>query len=399
MGSLPRILTVDPTGTIPQIVRGAVDLMDRLVIQVDTPGGDEAIDEVKRGGYDLVISAWEPTRDQSMKGWELAAKVKMESEGTGIIIVADENDPEMDQEFRDNSPFVYMQRPMNPPQFIRVLEAGLDGNDLKEAMLAAESGGGGGGLGLSDMGPVPPINIDLSQRTLDSLLTDLGAMAIILSSRDGEVLLEVGAVGYLDRVALTQAILPSMQSNISMKEIVGGQASALQFYDGADYDVFVLSVGLHHVMAIAFDGEGGSRQFGGVNRYGRRAAEDLIASLGASAWMIEKPRQEEVRRKSELRQVAPARPQEEEEDENFELEPAGPFGSEEEPDMILPEMESIDDDDFDLDDLFGGADGGGDMEMSLFDDLEALEDIANNEAGGRKGTMTMDQARELGLIE
>jgi hypothetical protein len=70
MGSLPRILTVDPTGTIPQIVRGAVDLMDRLVIQVDTPGGDEAIDEVKRGGYDLVISAWEPTRDQSMKGWE-----------------------------------------------------------------------------------------------------------------------------------------------------------------------------------------------------------------------------------------------------------------------------------------------------------------------------------------
>ncbi len=400
MGSLPRILTVDPTGTIPQIVRGAVDLMDRLVIQVDTPGGDEAIEEVKRGGYDLVISAWEPTRDQSMKGWELAAKVKMESEGTGIIIVADENDPEMDQEFRDNSPFVYLQRPMNPPQFIRVLEAGLDGNDLKEALLASVSGGGGGGGGLSmmNMGPVPPINLDLCQRTLDSLLTDLGSMAIILSSRDGEVLLEVGAVGYLDRVALTQAILPSMQSNISMKEIVGGHASALQFYDGADYDVFVLSVGLHHVMAIAFDGEGGSRQFGGVNRYGRRAAEDLIASLGASAWMIEKPQQEEVRRKSELRQVAPVRKQEEEED--LILDTAS-FGESEEPEMILPEMDSIDDDDFDLDDLFGGSGGaeGGDMDMSLFDDLEALEDIANAEASGRKGTMTMDQARELGLIE
>jgi hypothetical protein len=86
---------------------------------------------------------------------------------------------------------------------------------------------------LAIWGPVPPINLDLSQRTLDALLTDLGAMAIILSARDGEVLLEVGAVGYLDRVALTQAILPSMQSNINMKDIVGGQASALQFYDGA----------------------------------------------------------------------------------------------------------------------------------------------------------------------
>jgi hypothetical protein len=164
-----------------------------------------------------------------------------------------------------------------------------------------------------------------------------------------------------------------------------------------DYDVFVLSVGLHHVMAIAFDGEGGSRQFGGVNRYGRRSAEDLIASLGASAWMIEKPRQEEVRRKSELRQVAPTRPQEED-DEILELDTATFGGEEDEPDMIVPEMESIDEDDFDLDDLFGGGDGG-DLDMGLFDDLEALQDIADNEAGGRKGTMTMDQARELGLIE
>jgi len=398
MGSLPRILTVDPTGMIPQIVRGAVDLMDRLVIQVDTPGGDEAIEEVSRGGYDLVISAWEPTRDRSMKGWELAAKIKLESPDTGIIIVADENDPEMDQDFRDNSPFAYMQRPMDPPKFIRVLEAGIDGKDVKEALTTTTGGGDSGGLAIMDMGNVPPINLDLAQSTLDTLLTDLGAMAIILSSREGEVLLEVGAVGYLDRVALTQAILPAMQTNVNMKDIVGGNASALQFYDGVDYDVFVLSVGLHHCMAIAFDGEGGARQFGGVNRYGRRSAEDLIASLGAAAWMIEKPRQDEVRRKSELRQVAPA--PEPEEEEIIELETAVFDDDEEEPDMIVAEMDAIDDEEFDLDALFGGADSAADGgDMSLFDDLEALEDLANTEAGGRKGTMTMDQARELGLIE
>lgn len=395
MGSLPRILTVDPTGTIPQIVRGAVDLMDRLVIQVDTPGGDEAIEEVTRGGYDLVISAWEPTRDRSMKGWELAAKVKQESPDTSIIIVADENDPEMDQETLDDSPFVYLQRPMNPQQFLRVLNAGLDGKDLKEALIA--SGSHGSSVTLDDMGPVPPINVDHSQTTLETLLTDLGAMAIILSSRIGEVLLEVGAVGYLDRVSLTEAILPTMKANINMKDIVGGNASALQFYDGADYDVFVLSVGLHHVMAIVFDGEGGSRQFGGVNRYGRRAAEDLIAGLGAAAWIVQKPQAEEVRRKSELRQVAPAPVAEPEE----ELVPGGGFGSdEEEPASVIEQMDAIDDDEFDLDDLFGGdsSDGGG-MEMSVFDDLEALEGLANDDASAPKGTMTMDQARELGLIE
>ena len=396
MGSLPRILTVDPTGTIPQIVRGAIDLMDRLVIQVDTPGGDEAIEEVKRGGYDLVISAWEPTRDHSMKGWELAAKVKMESSETGIIIVADENDPEMDEQTQEDSPFVYLQRPMNPPKFIRVLEAGLDGSDLKEALVAAVSGGGDG-LTLNDMGPVPPLNIDHSQATIETLLTDLGAMAIILSSREGEVLLEAGAVGYLDRALLTQAILPSMQTNIVMKDIVGGNASALQFYDGADYDIFVLSVGLHHVMAIAFDGEGGARQFGGVNRYGRRAAEDLIAGLGASAWIIQKP-QKEVRRKSEL-QKAPAPPPVDEPE--IILDKSSDFGEEEEPQSVMPHLEAIDEDEFDLDQLFGGnlATEGGDMDMSMFDDLDALDDLMRDDTSAPKGTMTMDQARELGLIE
>lgn len=394
MGSLPRILTVDPTGTIPQIVRGAIDLMDRLVIQVDTPGGDEAIEEVTRGGYDLVISAWEPTRDQSMKGWELAAKVKQESPETGIIIVADDNDPEMDQETLDDSPFVYLQRPMDPQQFLRVLNAGLDKKDLVEALTAAVSGGGGGSS-LDDMGPVPEINADHSQTTLETLLTDLGAMAIILSARTGDVILEVGAVGYLDRVSLTHAILPTMKSNINMKDIVGGNASALQFYDGTDYDVFVLSVGLHHVMAIVFDGDGGSRQFGGVNRYGRRAAEDLIAGLGAAAWIIQKPQTEEVRRKSDLRKAVPTTTPEA--DEELILEAAS-FGEEEEPASVIEQMDAIDDEDFDLDDLFGD-DEGGDMEMSLFDDLEALEGLANDDSSAPKGTMTMDQARELGLIE
>lgn len=393
MGSLPRILTVDPTGTIPQIVRGAVDLMDRLVIQVDTPGGDEAIEEVARGGYDLVISAWEPTRDHSMKGWELAAKIKRDSSETGIIIVADENDPEMDQETQDDSPFVYLQRPMEPQQFIRVLEAGLDGNNLKEALFAAESSGGGT---IVDMGPVPDINMDLSQTTLNTLLTDLGAMAIVLSSRTGEVLLEVGAVGYLDRTNLTQAILPTMRANINMKDIVGGNSSALQFYDGADYDVFVLSVGLHHFMAIVFDGEGGSRQFGGVNRYGRRAAEDLIAGLGAAAWIIHKPQEQKVRRKSEeLGRVAP-KPQ----DDEVIIKP-DPIFEEEEPEPVIEQMEAISEDEFDIDDLFGGnlSMEGGDMEMNPFDDLEALEGLANDDGSAPKGMMTMDQARELGLIE
>ena len=68
----------------------------------------------------------------------------------------------------------------------------------------------------------------------------------------GEVLLEDGATGYLDREQLTKALLPTVASTIEMSSLVGGQPQAIHFYDGNDKDVFVLSVGLHHFLCIVF---------------------------------------------------------------------------------------------------------------------------------------------------
>jgi hypothetical protein len=114
-------------------------------------------------------------------------------------------------------------------------------------------------------------------------------MAVVLASRTSDVLLERGAVGYLDRERLTRALLPMVATSVDMSGLVGGRASTLQFYDGDNYDVFVLSVGLHHFLCLIFDGQAGNRQFGAVNRFGRRAAEDLVALLGAAAYTIQKP--------------------------------------------------------------------------------------------------------------
>jgi hypothetical protein len=141
----------------------------------------------------------------------------------------------------------------------------------------------------ADFGPVPSLDLAVAQTILDKLLSDLGAMALILSSRAGEVLLGRGAVGYMDNERLSKALLPLVPLNVEFKDLVGGQASSLQFYDGDTYDVFVLSVGLHYFLSVVFDGQVGARQLGAVTRYGRRAAEDMIALLGANAWMIQQP--------------------------------------------------------------------------------------------------------------
>ncbi len=389
MASMPRIITVDPTWTISRIVDSAMNLMDQSIIKVDVPSASDALEELSRG-CNLVVCAFE--LDENMKGFEFALRVKRDSPDTSVIILGDMDDPdELDEETTNESPFVYMSRPLDTQKFMRVLKAGL--NSHEEMISAIREPVGGARIEAADMGPVPALDIDAAQNIVDSLLTDLGSMAIILSTRTGEVILERGAVGYIDREALTQALLPIMMTNISVKDLVGGQVNTVQFYDGEDYDIFVLSVGLHHFMSVMFDGQQGSRQFGLVNRFGRRAVEDMIALLGANAFFIQPPAQAEP--KPEPRRSKPKRQTSEE--EAVTLEPAHIVSDEAEPEEAEPALQLDPIEDLDADALFSMDIGDLNVADDLFDP-EKLEEMAKDSSGQNKN-ISWDDAEKLGLLK
>jgi hypothetical protein len=236
---------------------------------------------------------------------------------------------------------------------------------------------------------VPPIDTKVALRIIDSLLTDVGAMAVILASRTGQVLIERGAVGYLDREQLTGLLLPMVTTTIEMGKLVGGHASALQFYDGENYDIFVLSVGLHHFMCLVFDGQIGVRQFGAVNRFGRRAAEDLIALLGANAFIIEyitppAPRENEAGMTADEEPLEPAavRAEEWEQTEMPEPEP-----------IRLDPIETLDLSLFDPKQLASLDEN----EAEALFDPDTLAQIAS-ETRRDRGPLSYDEARQLGIV-
>jgi len=387
MPSLPRIITVDPTWTIARIVRSAMDLMDRAVIQVDVPGGTEALEEIGRGGTQLVVTALDIGDD--MKGFELALRIKQTAPETGVIILADIDDPEaLDEETASSSPFVYMHRPVDIQRFLNVIMAGLSGEDLTAALVSPPPS-----VAVVDRGPVPQIDRNKAQQTLDTLLHDVGGMAVVLADRTGEVLLERGAVGFLNRVQLTTALLPTVTTTIDMGEVIGGQPNALQFFDGEDKDVFVFSVGLHHFLCVIFDGQAGARQFGIVNRYGRKAAEDLIALLGANAFIIEKARPE-VKEEA----AAPARPAKKGKratQEKEKLEPVieRPVVAVPQPEpLVLEPIANLDVD------IFSRL---AELDESQADDLfdpDKLAEIAEQQSRRKGGPISQDEAEELGII-
>jgi len=393
MAGLAHVVTVDPTGTTARLVRAALEITGQVVVQIDVRSADDALDEMQRTGCELLVT---PLRlSEHLHGIDLAAAVKEAYPDAAVIVLGDADDPaELDAEMHTGASFTYLRRSVDGVQFMRALAVGLGAPDRAgEGELAPNYVPRPAFIDL-DLGPIPPLDMKVAERVIDSLLVDVGAMAIVVANRAGAILLERGAVGYLDRELLTSALLPTVKSTVEMGQLIGGQPAALQFYDGETYDVFVLSIGFHHFMCLVFDGQAGSRQFGAVNRFGRRAAEDLIALLGIFAFTItpsvapEAPPTPFVPEPDVAE--TPVEPLIERADAWAQAEPEAL--PELEPIMLEP-LEELDINLFD-DTLIA------DLDAAAADDLfdpDKLAEIAN-ETRRERGPLSYDEARELGII-
>jgi DNA-binding response OmpR family regulator len=398
MASLPRIITVDPSGNIKQQISAATDLMDRFVAQIDVPSANYALEEmeIQKGKINAVIAAWEA--GDGMQGWALAGKLRLIDPNVAIILLGDYNDTALDEEMLEQSPFIYLKRPFDIPQFIRVLEAALDGKDMREALASKKSTTTTAAVE-QDWGPVPTIDVAKAEVIIQGVVSDLNPISAMLSTRNGEVLVARGSTEHLDIDEMSQYVRKSVLSNLELRPLIGNNSQAMVFYDGDEYDIFVLSVGLHHFITIIFSGKDGVRQLGAVSRFGRRRAEDLIGLLGLNAWMLQQPivveaEQPEVVRKSKARSAT----------QEIELVPelaraaiGGDIGGakdEAEPESVMPHLEAIAEDDFDPDALFAS-----DFDENAADDLfslDVLEDMTVDE--GKKGTLDWETATKLGLL-
>lgn len=393
MTPLPRIITVDATRALARIVRSVLDLTDRTAVQIDVPSLSHALEEARRGECRVLIAV--VSMDDEMNGFDLTEQMRQINPATAIILLDDPDVTDAVPPAGDPRAlgFVYIPRPVEIHHFMRVLIAALDGRDIFAAHEPSVTQGGE--TGLASLGEPPRIDAAVARTVCERLMTDVNPKTVVLHDRAGHVLMESGAVGFIDRARLTEALLPTVLATVEMGKLVGGKITTLSIYDGDEYDVFVLSVGLHHFLSIVFDGQSGSRQIGGVSRYGRRAAEDLTTLLGGAAYQLELPAAplppEEVRRPArkprettEVEPVLLARAE--------DLIPAAPPPPVPESVKLEP-IVNMNPDLFDVS-------GMGAFDESALDDLFDPDKLAAlaNESRSSRGPLTYDEARELGII-
>jgi DNA-binding response OmpR family regulator len=263
----PRIIVVDNKQELYNIVRSALDLLDRRPRYIHVHSAEDALVELKSSGADLMVTT--QTLDEIADGTELALQAKRELAAVPVIVLGEATDPVLEGH-TDDSLFVYLRRPFVPEAFIRAMRVALDGPEAAPKDVAQAE----------DLMPVPEIDYSGLSRPLFQLMRDVGAMAAVLSSRTGKVLSHEGAAGYIDRDLIASVLGSSMHGLPKMLSIIGDQPRVMQHYDGDRSDIFALALGLHYIVILIYDGNAPNTALGNVRRFGFAAINDMLALIG-----------------------------------------------------------------------------------------------------------------------
>lgn len=392
MATIPRILALDASDEIGGIIRGAMTLMDRRHILVEVPSADAALDELQNSTVDLFVAAYTLP---STNGLELAARAIRESAGTPVIILASSDDPHVDEKTLADVPYTYLVRPVGE-QFIRALRVSLDG----EAAVVAQETPMAGPDQSMELGPVPDVDEEILREHLTTMMRDTVAIGAFVADRMGRVAFSEGIYGYFDLNACAALLGPHFAQSVQLRDLIGGNAWALQYYDGENYDIFAMALGLHYFAVLIFEGDKRAA-FGPVTRYGREGAEAIIEKLGPDAWKYRKQVSVSTQNMSAIKvDEAVAEPAAETPEAVIEEpaldEEATKLHDPVELSSLSPEFKLDPIDDLDVDSLFSQ-----DIDESEFDNMFSDDDLSSGQNVFVSGdnSVSFDEAMDLGFLD
>ncbi|MBI3244647.1 MAG: response regulator [Chloroflexi bacterium] len=257
-----KILIVDDEREITRMLHAALELIDRNFQVTEVPSAEEAMLEVRRTSFDLVIA---DVRLPGMDGLELMRRIRKLRPEAQVVIITGNNSPQAEAEARKLNPAAFLAKPINPKEFAAVIQKVFGGN-LPD--LPAE-----------DAPPPPSVATRLS-----ALRYDLGCLAVYLADLDGMVIARAGDVSSFNIDEMVRHIEVAFSASLKVCHLLGGYVPLnMHFFDGDDFDVYVINVGQSYMLIMLFEGEMGAKQMGLVLRYGRQCADDMLNAMAERA--------------------------------------------------------------------------------------------------------------------
>lgn len=367
-----KILLVDDDRETTRFLRATLEILDRNFQITETPSAEEAMLAVGRTAFDLIVL---DVVLPGMDGLEFARRILKQQPDSKIILLTGKPLQQIENEVRSLKIVAYFPKPVRP-------------NDIITAASIA--------LGIKPSAPKPVSSSTSSQESpqshrtvsdrLSALRRDLGCLAVYLGDLDAHIVARAGDVSAFAVQELFSHVMVAFTASLKVCGFLGGYVPLnMHFFDGDDFDVYMINVGQSYSLIILFSGESGARAMGHVLRYGRQCADDLLndladTSLAASAMsapVATMPMLEKVPI------VAGG--------ETIEVEL--PVASSSPPPIYIPEPAEV------LDIKFEELDAA--SKSLNTNDLDSFWDEANTQSEGgsaRANALSFEQATKLGLV-
>lgn len=261
-----KILLVDDDREITRFLRATLEIIDRSFQFTETPSAEEAMLAVGRTAFDLIIL---DVVLPGMDGLEFARRILKQRPDSKIILLTGKPLQQIENEVRSLKIVAYFPKPVKPDDIITAasIALGIKPPTTKPAVSSTSSQ------------DAPQAHHSVSDR-LSALRRDLGCLAVYLGDLDAHIVARAGDVSAFAVQELFSHVMVAFTASLKVCGFLGGYVPLnMHFFDGDDFDVYMINVGQSYSLIILFSGESGARAMGHVLRYGRQCADDLLNDL------------------------------------------------------------------------------------------------------------------------
>lgn len=259
-----KILLIDDDREITRFLRATLEILDRTFQITEAPSAEEALLAVGRTAFDLIIL---DVVLPGMDGLEFARRILKQRPDSKIILLTGKPLPQIENEIRNLKLVAYFPKPVKPDDILTAASIALGIKPAKSSPTPAAQDEG------------PQAHHSVSDR-LSALRRDLGCLAVYLGDLDAHIVARAGDVSAFAVQELFSHVMVAFTASLKVCGFLGGFVPLnMHFFDGDDFDVYMINVGQSYSLIILFSGESGARAMGHVLRYGRQCADDLLNML------------------------------------------------------------------------------------------------------------------------
>jgi CheY-like chemotaxis protein len=273
MADVKKVLVVDDHFEMLEFLQSMLELSEYDYEVLAVPSAEEGMLELGRTAFDLLIT---DVRLPGMSGFDFVRRSRKRSRNPDlpVIMITAYSSDQGRQEAKELGVYRYFTKPFGDTD--EVITAV---NEILYGAPPAVTETDAPAIAAPRRDITLPANVEKRLRTLTA---DTGASLVLLATKEGQMLIETGAIRDVDTAHLASIISGNLINSKQLTQQLGGDSvTTIQYHGGEHLEMYTANIGTDYFMSIVFDVQVRRGRFGTIWVFTQRAIKDLLPMLPA----------------------------------------------------------------------------------------------------------------------